>query len=272
MDQARLVFLGAGNIATAIISGLLKQGFAANRITAVDPRPSQLELFKRFKVNTSSNNIAAVKDASVVILSVKPAVVSSVALSIAPAIVEAPPLVISVAAGVTTASLSGWLGSAVPVIRCMPNTPAKVQLGTTGMFASPSVSSEQKQLAAEIMGAVGLCLWMDTDAQLDAVTALSGSGPAYFFYFMELMQAAGVELGLDPETCRQLVEQTALGAATMAIESSVDVSELRRQVTSPGGTTEAAINRMQDEDLPATIGSAINAAYQRSIELSHQTQ
>lgn len=268
MNQENLTFLGAGNIAKAIISGLIKQGFAANRITAVDPRPDQLDFFKHLEVNTSTDNIEAIKDASVVILSVKPDVVSSVALSIAPAIVDDPPLLISVAAGVTTASLSAWLGSAVPVIRCMPNTPAKVQLGATGMFATARVSSEQKELAAEIMGAVGLCLWMETDSQLDAVTALSGSGPAYFFYIMELMQAAGVKLGLSPQTCRQLIQQTALGAATMVIESSDDLAELRRQVTSPGGTTEAAINQLHKGNLATIIGSAINAAYQRSIDLS----
>lgn len=268
MNQVNLTFLGAGNIATAIISGLIKQGFAASRITASDPRAEQLASLQHLKVNTSLHNIEAIKGADVVVLSVKPDVVASVAAAIAPAIVIDPPLLISVAAGVTIASLSSWLGSDVPVIRCMPNTPAKVQLAATGMFANARVSAKQKQLAEEIMGAVGLCVWMETDSQLNAVTALSGSGPAYFFYIMELMQAAGVRLGLNPQICRQLVEQTALGAATMVIDSSAEPAELRRQVTSKGGTTEAAINKLQDENLAAIIGSAIDAAYQRSIELS----
>jgi len=268
MRQVNLTFLGAGNIAAAIVRGLINQGYATGRITAADPRSDQLEPFERLNINTNVDNIEAIRGASVVILCVKPDVVSSLAHSIAPAMVDNPPLVISVAAGVTITSLSAWLGSDVPVIRCMPNTPVKVQLGVTGMIASANVTTAQKQLTEEILGAVGLCVWLETDRQLDAVTALSGSGPAYFFYIMELMQVAGIQLGLSPQTCRQLVEQTALGAATMVAESTEDPAELRRQVTSAGGTTEAAIKLLQDENLAATIGSAINAAYQRSIELS----
>ena len=268
MNQANITFLGAGNIATAIISGLIQQGFQAARITAADPSEEQLSALKHLKINTSLHNVDAIAGADVVILSVKPDVVASVAATIAPAIVDDPPLLISVAAGVTTGSLSAWLGGDVPVIRCMPNTPAKVQMGATGMFAKPRVSDEQKKLAEEILGAVGICVWLETDDQLDAVTALSGSGPAYFFYIMELIEAAGIQLGLDPQICRRLVEQTALGAATMVVESSADPADLRRQVTSKGGTTEAAIARLQNGGLAAIVGSAINAAHRRSIELS----
>ena len=150
----------------------------------------------------------------------------------------------------------------------MPNTPAIVRLGATGMIANARVSVEQRQQAEEILGAVGLCVWMETDAQLDAVTALTGSGPAYFFYLMESMQAAGIRLGLNPQICRQLVEQTALGAATMVVESDASPDELRRQVTSKGGTTEAALDKLHDKDFSSVVGSAIDAAYRRSIELS----
>lgn len=177
-------------------------------------------------------------------------------------------LIISIAAGITLANLETWLGESTAIVRSMPNTPALVQAGATGLFANPHVNDKQRALAKEVLSSVGLALWVENEDQIDAVTALSGSGPAYFLLVMEAMMAAGEQLGLPEAVAQQLTLQTALGSSQLAITSDVDVAELRRRVTSPGGTTERAILLMQDGNLSSIFAEAIKGAYDRSKELA----
>lgn len=271
MTATQLAFIGAGNMASALIGGLVKQGFGTERIIASDPLPAMLDKLKSVAaVRTTSDNIDAVEYADVVVLAVKPQVMKQVLQPLAGTLQRQRPLIISIAAGIEIASIERWLGGKLPVVRCMPNTPALVQLGATGLFANASVSPEQRQLADSILRAVGIALWVDTEAQLDAVTAVSGSGPAYFFLVMEAMQAAGEKLGLPAATAQQLTLQTALGAARMALDSDVDVAELRRRVTSPNGTTERAIASFENDDLRGIFQRALIACNDRSEQLAKE--
>ena len=271
MTSPQLAFIGAGNMASALIGGLVKQGFAADRIIASDPVPTMLDKLRGVApVRVTSDNLAAVATADVVVLAVKPQVMKQVLQPLAGVLQQRKPLIISIAAGIEIASIARWLGGDLPIVRCMPNTPALVQLGATGLFANASVSSEQKKLADSILRAVGIALWVDNESQLDAVTAVSGSGPAYFFLVMEAMQAAGEKLGLAPAVATQLTLQTALGAARMALDSDVDVAELRRRVTSPNGTTERAIASFERDNLRGIFERALVACDTRSQELAKE--
>lgn len=272
IHQARLAFIGAGNIATAIISGLISKGISPDNIIVADPAEGQLIPFRKLGVRATLDNRAAVAQADVVIFSVKPTVLPAVARDMANLVTELKPLVISVAAGITLTSLSAWLGDQLALVRCMPNTPALVQLGATGLYANKNVTAEQRDLAEQIVNAVGLSIWLENERQLDAVTALSGSGPAYFFYIIEIMSQVGVKMGLTSECSRKLVLQTALGAATMAMQSVDEPAQLRRRVTSPGGTTAAALDSMQDSNLAGIFEAAIEAAQGRSVELSRDVK
>lgn len=272
IQQSKLAFIGAGNIATAIISGLISKGISPGNIIVADPAESQLAPFHDLGVSVTRDNREAVSQSDVVILCVKPGVLPGVARDMAGVVTDAKPLVISVAAGITLTSLYEWLGDQLALVRCMPNTPALVQLGATGLFADDNVTTQQRELAEQIMNAIGISVWLENEKQLDAVTALSGSGPAYFFYVIEIMSRAGVELGLSSECSRKLVLQTALGAATMAMQSAADPAELRRRVTSPGGTTAAALESMQNNNLAGIFEAAIAAAHARSVELSRNVE
>lgn len=271
MTSPQLAFIGAGNMASALIGGLVKQGFAADRIVATDPLPAALDKLKSVApVRTTCDNLEAVATADVVVLAVKPQVMKQVLQPLASTLQQRKPLIISIAAGIEIASIARWLGGDLPIVRCMPNTPALVQLGATGLYANAQVSAEQKQLADAILRAVGIALWVDSEAQLDAVTAVSGSGPAYFFLVMEAMRDAGIKLGLSPAVAEQLTLQTALGAARMASDSDVDVVELRRRVTSPNGTTERAIASFENDHLRAVFERALAACDARSRELAKE--
>jgi len=272
MRQARLSFIGAGNIANAIISGLINQDMSPKNIIVADPAENQLAPFRELGVAATLDNLEAISQSDVVILSVKPNVLPGVARDIAEAVTDGKPLVISVAAGITLTSLSEWFGNQLALVRCMPNTPALVQLGATGLFANDNVTAEQKDLAEQIVNAVGLSVWLEEESQLDAVTALSGSGPAYFFYIIEIMSQIGIKMGLTSECSRKLVLQTALGAATMAMQSTDEPADLRRRVTSPGGTTAAALQSMQHSNLADIFEAAIQAAHERSVELSRDVE
>jgi len=232
--MTKLAFMGAGNMAQAIIGGLIENGFNASDIWAADPMESQLTELNSRGVNTTTDNLYAASNADVIIISVKPDIVESLAKEVAS--ITSDKLFISVAAGTTTRSLTSWLENPA-VVRCMPNTPSLVRKGMTGLYASNSVNKEQRQTANSILSAIGETLWFDEESSLDAVTAISGSGPAYFFYIMEVMQLAAEAEGLSLNASRQLVLQTALGAAEMAMQSSDSAGELRKKVTSPGGTT-----------------------------------
>lgn len=267
----KIAFIGAGNMASSIIGGLIAKGFASEQISASDPyQPSLENLQKNYPVHTTQDNAEAILGADLVVLAVKPQVMKQVAESIAPAVQAQQAVVVSIAAGIEMASLDQWLGGDLAIVRCMPNTPALVQRGATALFANDRVSAQQRQLADDVLAAVGIALWVDSEAKLDAVTAVSGSGPAYFFLLMEAMQAAGQELGLSEQEANQLTLQTALGAAEMATSSDVDAAELRRRVTSPNGTTEAAIKSFEHSGLRAIVNSALTAARDRSEALAKE--
>ncbi|MGK2913368.1 MAG: pyrroline-5-carboxylate reductase [Porticoccaceae bacterium] len=268
MNQPTLAFVGGGNMATSLIGGLIEKGYPAARITACDPvADCREQLASRFGIVATDDNRHAVATAEVVILAVKPQVMKAVATALRPALGHNP-LVISIAAGIPVASLQGWLGAGIPIVRCMPNTPALVQTGASGLFATARVSAAQRQQTEAILSAVGICLWVPREADIDAVTALSGSGPAYFFLVIEAMEQAGVRLGLSPAVARSLTLQTALGAARMALASDVDSAELRRRVTSPGGTTERAIDVFLAGGLPELFDAAMIAARDRAHDMA----
>lgn len=273
LEQASLTFIGGGNMAASIIGGLLAAGIDARHISVSDPSNESLERVCQLgDVQATQDNATAVAAADVVIMAVKPQLMREIAEGLAPALQAKQPLVISIAAGIRSASLSQWLGGNCPVVRCMPNTPALLASGATALHADQQVSSEQRQLAESILQAVGLSVWVDEEAELDVVTAVSGSGPAYFFHLMEAMQAEAEAMGLNPQTASALIAQTALGAARMAQESGSTPAELRRQVTSPKGTTEAALNQFANDEFISVVGRALRAARDRSISLSAELE
>lgn len=269
--MTNIAFIGGGNMASAILGGLIENGFAKNRIFVSDPSQEKLsELQQQFGVNTDTQNEAVIAQADVVVLAVKPQVMQQVLSPLKDALLNKKPLIISVAAGISLESLGQWTDPALAIVRCMPNTPALVQKGASGLLANSNVSDEQKQLTDNILSAVGLSVWVSSEAELDAVTALSGSGPAYFFLFIEAMIQAGQDLGLSAETAKTLALQTALGASTMASKSELEPAQLRKNVTSPNGTTEQAIMSFQNNQLEDIVKQAMQAAFNRSIELSEE--
>ncbi|MES9970106.1 MAG: pyrroline-5-carboxylate reductase [Candidatus Thiodiazotropha sp.] len=269
MSNDNITFIGGGNMATSLIGGLIADGYDQGRITVSDPDPDKLaQLAARCGVHTLSDNNSAVSQAEVVVLAVKPQVLKAVAEDLAASIQEVKPLVISIVAGVNESTLRHWLGGEVALVRCMPNTPAMIQSGATGMHAGPGVSETQRNQAESILRAVGLTRWVDNESQMDAVTAVSGSGPAYFFLIMEAIEASARGMGLDEETARLLTLQTALGAARMALESSDSPARLRQKVTSPGGTTERALGILEEGELRTLFDKALKGARERSVELS----
>ncbi len=264
-----IAFIGGGNMTISLIGGLLANGHEANAIWVGEPDAAKGQaLVERFQIRHVTENATAVAEAEAVVLAVKPQVLECVSRGIAPAIQAHKPLVISIAAGVREAQIDQWLGGGVALVRTMPNTPALVQSGATALHANAGVSQAQADLAESILRAVGIIQWVAEEFLLDTVTALSGSGPAYFFLVMEILEQRAVELGLPEETARLLTLQTALGAARMALESSEPVSLLRQQVTSPGGTTERAIGCLEAGGLRDLLAEAVSQAQQRSIELS----
>lgn len=271
MTQPILSFIGGGNMARSLIGGLIADGWPAERIRVADSNPEIVaQLADRFHVATGTDNRTAAAGADVIVLAVKPQVMRDVAGEIAATAQAQRPLVISIAAGIRSADLERWLGGDTAIVRCMPNTPALVQSGATALVANARVSAERRDLAESVLRAVGLTLWLDDESLMDAVTALSGSGPAYFFLVMEAMQAAGMQLGLPEQAARLLTLQTAFGAAKMALESDEDAAALRRRVTSPGGTTERAIQTFEDGQLRELIARALTAARDRARELAEQ--
>lgn len=274
MTDTTLAFIGSGNMASSLVGGLIADGWEPARIRVADPDAQQLQrLLQRYPVFTTTDNQEALANADAAVLAVKPQLMKTVAQELADSVDRELPLVISIAAGIRETDLRGWLGDKgdkTAIVRAMPNTPALVQSGATGLYANLCVSEQQRNIAESILRAVGLTVWVDDEAMLDAVTALSGSGPAYFFLFMEALQAAGQELGLPESSARLLALQTAFGAAKMALESSEDPATLRQRVTSPGGTTERALQVFQDGGFEALVKAALQAAAERSRELGEQ--
>lgn len=268
-----IAFIGGGNMTSSLIGGLLNAGFSATDMLVTEPDEARRQaLKKQYQVSTSADNNETLK-CEIVILAVKPQLLKTVCLPLSQQLdaeKHSNSLFISIAAGVRSTDINRWLGQNQAIIRCMPNTPALLQCAASGLFANALVSESQKQQAEKILQAVGSIIWVENEDQLNAVTALSGSGPAYFFLMMEAMQQAGEKLGLTNDVAQQLVLQTALGAARMATESDVSPEELRKRVTSKGGTTEQAILSFQAANYQQIVLEALEAANNRSITLADE--
>jgi pyrroline-5-carboxylate reductase len=265
----RLAFVGGGNMAAALIGGLTKRGLQPTRLVVADPSQDQLQRLQRdYGICAAPDNASAVSGADVVILAVKPQQMRSVSLALARPLAALHPLVISVAAGIPHAALARWFGPEIKVIRTMPNRPALNGFGATGLYAPASVGSVERATAENIMAAVSATVWVEHESQMDTVTALSGSGPAYFFLFMEALEAAAHERGLPKDIAHRLTLETAFGAAQMARHSPDSLAVLRDQVTSKGGTTAAALAVLDAAGLRAIVAHAVAAADRRSAELA----
>ncbi len=264
-----ITFIGGGNMASAIIGGLLQKGWHADALRAVDPDAgARARLETTFGIRTYAEAGPGMDGSDCIVLAVKPQQMRAVAMAVRPGLTSQ--LVMSIAAGIRAADLSRWLGDYPRIVRVMPNTPALVLSGISGLYAMPAVAATDRAQAEKIMGAVGSTLWLAREEQMDAVTAVSGSGPAYVFYFIEALQQAAAELGLDAAQARQLALDTFSGAIKLAAGSSEDVSELRARVTSKGGTTERALDTMEKDHLRQIIARAVSAAAQRSRELGDE--
>jgi len=262
-------FIGGGNMAASLIGGLINAGFSAADITVAEPAEQQRQALEtRFGIKTTAKNRDILSN-EIVLLAVKPQLLKQVCQQL-DSDSQSGQLFISIAAGIKSSDINRWLNGEQCIVRCMPNTPALVQCGASGLFANERVSEQQRQQAETIMQAVGIVVWVENEAQINAVTAVSGSGPAYYFLMMEAMQQAGEELGLSAEVSQKLVLQTALGAARMATEGEFSPAELRHMVTSKGGTTEQAILSFQSDGYQKIVSSALKAAHDRSISLAEE--
>ena len=274
MKNFNIAFIGGGNMATSLIGGLIADNFNPSAIWVSDPEQEKVDALKqRFSnngntINGNTNNNECIKTVDVVVLAVKPQMLHDVITGIKNSVQQTSPLIISIAAGVRETDISRWFGGAPAVVRCMPNTPALLQAGATALYANQQVTESQREQAESILRAVGLCLWVDGEASLDSVTAISGSGPAYFFLMIEALANAGEKLGLDAEVSQRLAIQTAFGASKMALESPETAARLRQMVTSKGGTTERAIQAFEQGGFRELIDTATQAAKDRSEELA----
>ncbi len=270
LPSGTLAFIGGGNMGRSLIGGLIARGIAPGRIVVADPSEAARDrLAADFGIRATGDASAAAQDAALVLLAVKPQVMRDVCRSLAPSF-PANAVAVSIAAGITTAQLDAWLGGDRAVVRAMPNTPALLGAGATGLYANARTTPGQRQLADAVLGAVGICEWLDEERLVDVVTALSGSGPAYFFLLAEAMQAAAVELGLPEAAARALAAQTCQGAGRMLAEAGEDAATLRQRVTSPGGTTQAALESFAGDGFPAIVARALDAAARRGAELAAQ--
>ena len=266
--MSSIAFIGGGNMASCIIGGMIANGFSVQDIIVSEPgEQSRLRLEDTYGLTTLTDNQAAAKQADLIVLAVKPQIMQSVAIDLAPAL-GANSVVVSIAAGIPLRALQTWLGADTAIVRAMPNTPAMLLEGATGLFANQHVDPTKRDLVTTIFQAIGYACWVETEAQIDAVIAVSGSGPAYFFRIIEIMQKVGQELGLPEQIARELSLQTALGSARMATESVAGVAQLREQVTSPGGTTQAALNTFEQLGLEATFREAMRSALNRAEEMA----
>jgi pyrroline-5-carboxylate reductase len=269
MKDSVISFIGGGNMARSLVGGLISNGVNPTQIRVADVVPTP-PATAHYPIQVFTDNIQAIQDAQVIVLAVKPQIMQTVAAELRSHLPDPAPLFISIAAGIRLDDLSRWLGNNVPLVRVMPNTPALVRSGASALFANTQVSESQKELAENILRAVGLTVWLKDESLMDLVTALSGSGPAYFFLIMELLEKAAVDLGLPQDQASLLSIQTAFGAAKMALESNEDVSILRNRVTSKGGTTEQAIKTLYEGGLEMLLKQTLIAARDRSIQLAEE--
>lgn len=267
--ETTIGFVGAGNMAAALIGGLIKRGRKPERVFAFDPDTTKTDALQaRFSIRVAADNAELLRDCDVVVLAVKPQVMRKVLAPLAAAVPAMPPLIVSIAAGIRIASIEKWLGRSLAVVRVMPNTPSLVGTGASGLYANELASEDQRETAEALMRAVGIAEWVEDERQLDTVTGLSGSGPAYFMLFMQAMVEGAVERGLARDTALALAIQTCRGAAELAGESKESLEQLRINVTSPGGTTERGLETMRAAGIERIIGSAVKAAADRGDELA----
>lgn len=267
-----IAIIGTGNMGASLISGLIKSNHPPKHIVAFDHHETKLDLLREtFHIQTKTSAEEALIDADILIFAVKPNHLLPLASRLTTHIQAHHPLIISVAAGITIADLQDIIGKETPIVRAMPNTPAMIGCSATALFANAHVNQVKRDLAESVMRSIGMIVWLTHENQLDVVTALSGSGPAYFFLIMEVMQEAAESLSLPAETARLLTLETALGAARMAIESGQAVATLREHVTSKGGTTEAAISVLENHHIRSLFKEALTAAKERSETLSKRT-
>jgi pyrroline-5-carboxylate reductase len=272
MNGIKIGFIGAGNMAQAIFGGLIRTGTPAQDITIFEPNTEQADmLVAGLGIRAEAESTAIFENCDVIVLAVKPQVMPVALQSVKGGRLKQNAFLVSIAAGVPIALMQDWLGAEHPIVRVMPNTPALVGAGISGLFADKHVNDDQRQIAESILRAVGSIIWVDDEALIDSVTAVSGSGPAYFFYFIEALERAALDNGLSPEQARLLSLETAFGAAKLALESDASVSTLRERVTSPGGTTQAALDVFENHQLADTIAQAVAAAVQRARDLAKQT-
>jgi pyrroline-5-carboxylate reductase len=271
MSNKQLVILGGGNMGRALIGGMLRRGTRPEHITVGESsQPARETLSADFGIQATADNAAAVETAAVIVVAVKPQVAGAVLTPLQPTLQRTRPLVISIAAGIRVSALESWCGSGVPVVRAMPNRPALVGAGATGLFAPPSVAGTQREAAERVMQAVGEVIWVAAEDDLDVVTALSGSGPAYFFLLAELLTQGAIDLGLEPAAARRLAIATLHGAGQLAHAGDGDLARMRAEVTSKGGTTEAAVKSFEAADLRSIVARALEAATRRGRELAAQ--
>lgn len=268
MKEVDIALVGAGHMGGSLLTGLIANGFPPNRLWVSDPDEKKLQhLNSQFQINTSQNNLDVIQKASVIILAVKPQSMKEVATELTSSIQHSHPLIISIAAGIRVINLQKWLGEKTAIVRAMPNTPALIGCGATALYANSFVNHEQKEIAENILRSVSVITWLTNEAWLDIVTTLSGSGPAFYFLMIEAFQKAAEKMGLPIESARLLTLQTAYGASRMALESEKDVKTLRHQVTSPGGTTEKAIEVLNNHHFEDIIFKALEAGTERANEI-----
>lgn len=267
-----ITFIGGGNMSTSLVGGLRARGVPAGELCVTDVRSEQLERLRReFGVRTTADNAEAVRDADLVVLAVKPQDMAAAAASIAAEVAARRCVVLSIAAGVRIADLARWLGPGVPIVRSMPNRPALIGAGITAACAGEHVTAGERAAVERVLSTAGPLVWLEDESLMDAVTAVSGSGPAYFFLLIEALEDAGAALGLPRDTARRLAVHTAFGAGRMAAEGPDDPATLREQVTSRGGTTAAALAVLEAAGLRGTVAAAVAAAARRSAELADES-
>ena len=271
MLNKNICFIGGGNMARSLIGGLIADGCRPDTIWAADPDEGQRDALGRaFAVQTVSSNTEGAAQSDVIVIAVKPQVLQTVAREIATIVSARDVLIISIAAGIREPDINRWLGGNTAIVRAMPNTPSLLRSGVSALYANQQTNESQREMAESILRAVGAAVWLEDESLMDAVTAVSGSGPAYFFLFMEAISDVARQIGLSPQVARLLTVETALGAARMALETSEDIATLRHQVTSPGGTTAAALETLDSQEFRELIATAINKARARAIELADQ--
>lgn len=269
MNPHKLGFIGAGNMARSLAGGLLTNGWPADRLSLADPDAEQRRgVEQALGLKTFADNHELADNSDILVLAVKPQLLAEVATGIRAAVQKRKPLVISIAAGIRADDIDRWLGGNLAIVRAMPNTAALIGSGATGLYANARVSDKQRDEAESILRAVGVTVWVADESLIDTVTAVSGSGPAYFFLVMEALEKAAIRHGLDPATARLLTLETAYGAAKMALEGGEEPATLRRRVTSPGGTTERAVQKLQEGRIEPLFDEAVVAAIRRARELA----